>query len=111
MHSIFMNIASSKTAVLQAIEAQFHDLIRARVEEFGASLPTALPLLRDAALPSEKPTYLAISGMYGGFSYWLEGSLKAPRLIVASWSRVVGYSGERHEITAEATRLIDSGFV
>ena len=28
-----------------------------------------------------------------------------------SWSRVVGGSGQRHEITADATLLIDEGFV
>jgi hypothetical protein len=45
--------------------------------------------------------------MYGGFSYRLDGD----HLIVESWSRVVGGSGQRHVIDERGTRLVADGFV
>ena len=50
-------------------------------------------------------------GMYGGFSYRWEGMGKRARLVVESWCRVVEGSGQRHEITAEGSRLVEEGFV
>lgn len=49
--------------------------------------------------------------MYGGFSYWLEGEGEQAKLITESWCRVVGGSGQRHEITAAGSRLLEEGFV
>ncbi len=54
--------------------------------------------------------WFPINGMYGGFSLRFNLS-DQPALIAASWCRVVGGSGEKHLITAEAITLIDSGFV
>jgi hypothetical protein len=49
--------------------------------------------------------------MCGGFSYWLEGEGEQTKLITESWCRVVGGSGQRHEVTAEGSRLVEEGFV
>jgi hypothetical protein len=49
--------------------------------------------------------------MYGGFSYRLASSGADAKLISESWCRVVGGSGQRHEITSEGSRLVEEGFV
>lgn len=49
--------------------------------------------------------------MYGGFSFWLEGDGPDAKLITESWSRVVGGSGQRPEITSTGSRLVEDGFV
>jgi hypothetical protein len=49
--------------------------------------------------------------MYGGFEYRLEGTGSETRLIASSWCRVAEGSGQRHEITAAGSRLVEEGFV
>jgi hypothetical protein len=55
--------------------------------------------------------WFAVPGMYGGFNYWLEGEGTGTRLISESWSRVVGGSGQRHEVTMLDSQLVEEGFV
>ena len=45
--------------------------------------------------------------MYGGFSM----SIQEDQLVVASWSRVVDGSGQRHVITESGCELVEEGFV
>ena len=46
--------------------------------------------------------------MYGGFNFGWKG----PGVIECeSWCRVVGGSGERHEITSTGVELVAEGFV
>ena len=96
---------------LRAIQRHFHEVIRGRAGELidknGVSLPELTPLLTS----SEPKAWFPIPGMYGGFSYWLEGEGEQAKPISESWCRVVGGSGERHEITANGSRLVDRGFV
>jgi hypothetical protein len=96
---------------LRKIEEHFHAVIRGRaarlLEEHGVQLPSLAPLL---ALEEPK-AWFSIPGMYGGFSYWLEGQGEQTKLISESWSRVIGGSGQRHEITAEGSKLVEEGFV
>jgi len=54
---------------------------------------------------SERPPEPEV--MYGGFSYHLQRE----ELIVVSWMRMVGGSGQRHVITEHGARLVDEGFV
>ena len=54
--------------------------------------------------------WFAVPGMYGGFAYELRAEGE-PHLLVESWSRVVGGSGQRHVIGAGGTRLVAEGFV
>jgi len=55
--------------------------------------------------------WFPVPGMYGGFSYWLESTGADAKLVSESWSRVVGGSGQRHEITSAGSRLVEEGFV
>jgi hypothetical protein len=43
--------------------------------------------------------------------YWLEGEGEQARLVTESWCRVVGGSGQRHEITTKGHKLVASGFL
>ena len=96
---------------LLAIQRHFHAVIRGRaadlIDEHGVVLPELAPLLTAA----EPKSWFPIPGMYGGFSYWLEGDGPHAKLITESWCRVVGGSGQRHEITSTGSRLVEEGFV
>ncbi len=96
---------------IRAIQEQFHKVIRARagdlIAEHNVPLPELAPLLE-----SSKPKgWFAVPGMYGGFSYWLEGEGTSTKLISESWCRVAEGSGQRHEVTANGSRLVAEGFV
>jgi hypothetical protein len=97
--------------VLLRIQSHFHEVIRGRIEEAlpdnGLLLPELRPLLE-----LERPRmWFPVPGMYGGFSFWLESTGVAARLVSESWSRVEGGSGQRHEITSAGSRLVAEGFV
>lgn len=99
------------SGALSKIQQYFHQVIRGRanqlVEEHALRLPELEPLLE-----LEQPKmWFAVPGMYGGFSYRLETEAEESRLITESWCRVVGGSGERHEINAFGSHLVDKGFV
>lgn len=96
---------------LASIQKHFHAIIRGRVndlvEKSGLRLPELEPLLE-----MEQPRmWFPVPGMYGGFSYWFNGEGENLKLISESWCRVVGGSGERHEITSKEGKLVDEGFV
>ena len=96
---------------LLAIERHFHALIRERagqlIDEHGVQLPELASLIASG----KGEGFLSIPGMYGGFSYRLEGDGEQAKLVSESWSRVVGGSGQRHEITANGAKLVAKGFV
>lgn len=55
--------------------------------------------------------WCAIAGMYGGFAYrWLDPDDRSV-LLVESWSRVVGGSGQRHHVSHDGVVLVEEGFV
>jgi len=98
--------------ILRKIETHFHAVIRARagkfIDEHGVQLPTLAPLL---LAPAKAKTWFPIPGMCGGFNYWLKGHGDKVKLIAESWCRVVEGSGQRHEVTAEGSKLVAEGFV
>ena len=96
---------------LQTIEHHFHDVIRERASEMIEEYNIELPALTFLIKGKKNKVWFPVPGMYGGFSYWLEGEGKDIKLISESWCRVVGGSGERHEVTAEGSRLVAEGFV
>jgi len=96
---------------LRAIERHFHAVIRGRAAAFVDRPDLMLPELAPLLALEESKTWFPIPGMYGGFSYWLEGEGDQTKLVTESWSRVVGGSGQRHEITAAGSRLVEEGFV
>ena len=97
--------------VLLRIQAHFHAVIRGRcerlVEEHRLRLPELAPLLE-----LDRPKmWFRVPGMAGGFAFHLESAGAQAKLVSASWSRVVGGSGQRHEITSGGSELVDEGFV
>lgn len=102
-----MNIPNE---TLSALQTQFHALIRERAGELIDKHDIPLPEL--SPLPeSDSGAYFEVDGMYGGFSYRLEGEGHEAMLVVESWCRVVQGSGQRHHVTTEGYRLIEQGFV
>ena len=90
------------------IEANFHALIRKRARDLAIGLE--LPILpRDA--PAFEQHWFPVPGMCGGFAYELQNAPAGPELIVESWSRVVGGSGQRNRITPDGCELLGEGFV
>jgi hypothetical protein len=97
--------------VLGRIQLHFHATIRGRAEreiaEFGLRLPELELLLEFAA----QNVWFAVPGMAGGFSFELHADGVDALLVSESWCRIVGGSGQRHEITKEGSRLVAEGFV
>lgn len=96
---------------LAALESRFHDLIRRVVASMaGVAVPAALPNVGQGVGQSE-PIWFPVPGMYGGFSWTVRQEREGPVLVVESWSRIVGGSGQRHRITREGCVLESEGFV
>lgn len=89
-----------------AWNARLEALIRERTERLEPveirPMPTELLEFEDLDLLE-----LAYPGMYGGFF----ASAHRGRLMVESWSRVAGGSGQAHVITEGGTVLVEEGFV
>jgi hypothetical protein len=97
--------------VLLKVQAHFHEVIRARagrlVEEHALRLPELEPLLE-----LERPQmWFPVPGMHGGFLCRLDAGGVQARLIVESWCRLTGGSGQRHEVTSAGSQLVEEGFV
>ncbi|MBA3351110.1 MAG: hypothetical protein H0U23_01570 [Blastocatellia bacterium] len=97
--------------ILSAIEQHFHGVIRGRAIQLIIEHKVSLPTLDPVPNPSGEPRWFGVPGFYGGFSYWFAAGGPAAILISESWSRIIGGSGQRHEITARGVTLIDQGFV
>ena len=98
-------------ATLRALVRHFHAVIRGRAGRLVDANKLALPDAGQVSASADRKGWFQVSGMYGGFSYQLGRKGEASRLTVESWSRVVGGSGQRHEITARGAVLVDEGFV
>lgn len=96
---------------LAAITSCFHTLIRERAGELVDRHALRLPLLGPLLERAGQTMWFPIPGWYGGFEFRLEGVGDEARLATASWSRVVGGSGQRHRIDVSGTVLIEEGFV
>ena len=104
---------SDSEASLAAVEARFHELIKTRAREFVGEREFELPSLA-LQLDLDDETgraWYPVDGMYGGFAYAWDPEHVGERLIVESWCRIVGESGQQHAVTADATELLDEGFV
>lgn len=108
LDQVFAALFEHPAGEVPGLEESFRALIHARLNEFGIDVPGELPRLSGPLPTEDAPAWFPVPGMYGGFSYWgqLEGGL-----IVESWSRLVGGSGERHQVTADGHVLVDRGFV
>lgn len=97
-------------SVLRDMELHFHAIIRQRAGELIDQADLQLPELKPLVEAPEPKGWFPIPGMYGGFSYWLEGEGDQAKLIAESWTRIVEGSGQRHEVTAHGSKLVDQGF-
>lgn len=97
--------------VLLTIQAHFHTVIYGRCQDLVERHRLRLPELEPLLELDRPQMWFPVLGMYGGFSYELESEGDQAKLVSDSWSRVVGGSGQRHEITAGGSQLVDSGFV
>lgn len=89
---------------LREFQRHFADLIIPRIAEYKASYPAeGLPTITEDLLGREKPEWLAIPGMYGGFAYQLFKEGVAFRLHTECWNCIIGGSEQAHDITAEGT--------
>ncbi|MBN3747772.1 ankyrin repeat domain-containing protein [Burkholderia sp. Se-20373] len=94
------------------IQRHFHEMMLGRIAHLRVDalrLPELEPLLELDAQAGR--IWFAVPGMYGGFDYALRTDGAAAVLVSKSWSRVVGGSGQRHEITAHGCTLVEEGFV
>jgi hypothetical protein len=106
---------------LRAVEQNLYAVIRSRaglfIDKHAVPLPSLAAMLAGEARDGFCPThsspdvwFFPVPGMYGGFRLrWIAGGPDA-RLEVVSFCRVVGGSGQRHEITVEGSTLVESGF-
>jgi hypothetical protein len=96
---------------LADIQQHFHEVIRGRVAALVDQHALRLPELAVLTEADPPAAYFAVPGMYGGFAYRLETADPGWRLVSESWWRVIGGSGQRHEITARGARRTAQGFV
>lgn len=82
------------------------DLILERTEALKPVKFRPIPTEIIALEPLES-LYFGYPGMYGGFSM----SSVTDQLLVNSWSRIVGGSGQSHVITESGRVLVEEGFV
>lgn len=95
---------------LGALQASLHEVILGRAERLVRAHHLRLPQL-EPLLECDPPEMgFTIPGMYGGFSYRLERAGEDPLLVSESWSRVIGGSEQRHEISPAGSRLVEEGF-
>jgi hypothetical protein len=94
------------------MQKHFHEVIIGRINMFPNWKSLRLPDL-EVLLEIEDPNmWFPVPGMYGGFNYRLAYNKdKTARLVSESWIRVVGGSGQRHEITPQGSELVEQGFV
>ena len=96
---------------IEAIQNHFHALIRKRSGSIENIMGLPLPDLKSFLASGEKERWFRVPGMYGGFNYHFENEGGDAKLITESWCRVIGGSGQRHEITSKGTKMIAEGFV
>lgn len=102
-------LRETSEATIAQLECQLQAVIYGRVfdlcREHRIRTPQVGPLLEYPAAVMWCP----IPGMYGGFS--ITFAPDADELIVESWCRVVGGSGERHRVRPDGFELVEKGFV
>lgn len=74
--------------VLAKIESRLHDLIRERAGDLLRGGDIGLPRLDARSGSADNRCWFPVRGMYGGFSYWIDGEGSHAKLIVESWSRI-----------------------
>jgi len=92
--------------VLAALQQQLHALILERAAPQVAEYQLRLPDLAPLTELNGPAFWFPVPGMYGGFQYRLDGA----ELVVESWNRVIGGSGQTHRVTDDSIELVASGW-
>jgi len=102
---------------LKAIQHNFYDLMYYRCRNAESCIKwldenmNELPKITNELSSLTEPEWIGIPGMYGGFAYGLLERDGKPLLITDSWVRVVGGSGQSHEITPSDVTIVAEGYV
>ena len=96
---------------LAAIQFHLHTVIRQRAADLVDEHALRLPELEFLMELDDPAFWFPVPGMYGGFNCRLDHGASGVILVAESWCRVVGGSGQRHEITPSGAVLVDEGFV
>lgn len=95
---------------LERLQRQLHRLMNERADFLIQEHKLRLPQL-SALLELEEPTmWCPVPGMYGGFRVRLKRDGTDPLLESSSACRVVGGSGQRHEITPDGYAMVEAGY-
>lgn len=106
------HLQPSDIAQLKRVEQNFHGLIRQRNKGNPNLAGFIFPDLVELANVPMRETYYPVPGMYGGFDTTLTcSSHRDWKVTCSSWSRTVGGSGQRHEVTKDRITLLQEGFV
>jgi len=97
--------------ILLKIQFHFHEVIRGRIDRELPDHELRLPELEPLLELDRPQMWFPVPGMYGGFNYRLASTCVDAKLVAESWCRVVGGSGQRHEITSDGSELVEEGFV
>ena len=105
---------------LRAVERHLHAVIRGRaarfIDQYAVPLPSLAAMLAGEAtagfgpVPGSAGVWLfRVRGMYGGFRVrWIDGG-PAAKLEAVSFCRIADHSGQRHEIKAGGSTLVEAG--
>src|SRR5690606_41802079 len=109
-----LDVLSSHSSSLQDAEfagpllaRNLEQLVESRVRPQLTVSMRPLPIEVIEAAPSGTHVWYPVPGMYGGFDVRLEHDY----LIVDSWSRVAGGSGQSHAVTMQGIHLLAEGYV
>ena len=100
-----------KSDHLVLMTRHFHALVHQRIKGFEEIPALRLPILDPLTELNVPVLWCQIHGMYGGFNLKLTRSGECPQLIVDSWSRVVGGSGQKHLIMPQGYVRLEDGTV
>ena len=81
---------------LLRLNAQFHHLIMERAAHLVGEQDLCLPKIDPLVALDQPLLWFPVPGMYGGFRAELHRAGPEPQLLVSSWNRVVGGSGQTH---------------
>ena len=94
---------------LKAVQTNFHQVIERRITDLPSPHGLRLPELEPLLEIKGPGMWFPVPEMYGGFSFWLARAGADPLLVSESWCRVVGGSGQRHEVTVSGSSLVADG--
>ncbi|MGW4241592.1 hypothetical protein [Nocardia sp. NPDC004722] len=96
---------------LAQLEHVLHAVIAGRVDDFVPGIRLRLPQVGPLTETDDPSMWMAVPGMYGGFSIELSCRTVEAELSVESWSRVIGGSGQWHMVRPDRFELVAEGFV